>query len=42
MVLYKLEGRSNAEIADLLGRSRPTIERRMRMVRDIWREEFEL
>jgi RNA polymerase sigma factor (sigma-70 family) len=40
MVLYRLEGRTNAEIAELIGRSRPTVERRMRLIRDIWREEF--
>jgi RNA polymerase sigma factor (sigma-70 family) len=41
MVLYKLEGFTNAEIAAKTGRSRPTIERRLRLIRDIWRQEFD-
>jgi RNA polymerase sigma factor (sigma-70 family) len=41
MVLYKLEGYTNREIAEKLGRSRPTIERRLRLIREIWREEFD-
>jgi DNA-directed RNA polymerase specialized sigma24 family protein len=41
MVLYKLDGYSNAEIAAKIGRSLPTVERRLRLIRDIWREEFD-
>jgi RNA polymerase sigma factor (sigma-70 family) len=40
MVLYRLEGYSNDEIAERIGRSVPTVERRMRLVREIWRREF--
>jgi DNA-directed RNA polymerase specialized sigma24 family protein len=41
MVLYKLDGHTNAEIAAKIGRSLPTVERRLRLIRDIWREEFD-
>lgn len=40
IVLYKLEGRSNSEIAAAIGRSVPTVERRLRLVRQRWLEEL--
>ena len=41
IVLYKLEGYSNTEVADKIGRSVPTIERRLRIVREKWRQEMQ-
>jgi DNA-directed RNA polymerase specialized sigma24 family protein len=40
MVLYRLDGCTNAEIAEKVGRSKATVERRLRLIREIWREEF--
>jgi RNA polymerase sigma factor (sigma-70 family) len=40
IVLYKLEGYSNAEVAEKIGRSLPTIERRLRLVREKWLNEM--
>jgi DNA-directed RNA polymerase specialized sigma24 family protein len=40
IVLYKLEGRSNLEIAAAIGRSVPTVERRLRLIRERWLEEL--
>jgi RNA polymerase sigma factor (sigma-70 family) len=40
IVLYKLEGYSNPEIAEKIGRSLPTIERRLRLIRETWRREL--
>ncbi len=37
--LMKLEGYSNAEIAAEIGRSLPTVERRLKMIREIWKAE---
>ena len=36
----KLGGSSNEEIAGKICRSVPTVERRLRLIRDVWREEF--
>lgn len=41
IVLYKLEGCSNEEIASRIDRSLPTIERRLRLIREKWRQELE-
>ena len=41
IVLYKLEGYSNDEVAELIGRSVPTIERRLRLVREKWFKELQ-
>ncbi len=35
----KLEGHSNAEVAELLGCSLRTVERRLHLIRDLWRAE---
>jgi RNA polymerase sigma factor (sigma-70 family) len=35
----KLEGYTNEEIAAQIGRSLPTVERRLKMIREIWKEE---
>ena len=40
IVLLKLEGYSNDEVAEKIGRSVPTIERRLRLVRDRWLNEM--
>jgi RNA polymerase sigma factor (sigma-70 family) len=39
IALMKLEGYSNDEIATAIGRSRPTVERRLRVIREIWGTE---
>ena len=39
IALLKLEGHSNAEIAANIDRSVPTVERRLRLIRDTWHEE---
>ena len=36
IAVLKLEGWTNTEIAAKTGRSLPTIERRLRLIRDIW------
>jgi DNA-directed RNA polymerase specialized sigma24 family protein len=41
IVLYKLEGYSNDEVAEKIGRSVPTIERRLRLVREKWLKELQ-
>ena len=38
IALWKLEGRSNSEIAQLLGCVTRTVERRLELIRNIWRE----
>jgi RNA polymerase sigma factor (sigma-70 family) len=40
IALLKLEGFSNAEIAAEIGRSLPTIERRFKLIREIWKGEL--
>lgn len=40
LVLLKVEGYTNDEIADQLGCSRRTIQRRLDIIRDIWTEEL--
>ena len=39
VALAKLEGYGNQEIADLLGCSTRTVERRLQLIRDLWRAE---
>jgi DNA-directed RNA polymerase specialized sigma24 family protein len=39
IALRKLEGYSNEEIAAKIGRSLPTVERRLKMIRDIWKTD---
>ncbi|MFH1268991.1 MAG: ECF-type sigma factor [Planctomycetota bacterium] len=41
IALLKLEGHTSQEIATETGRSLPTIERRLRLIRDKWKEEDE-
>jgi DNA-directed RNA polymerase specialized sigma24 family protein len=36
IALLKLEGRTNEEIAALISRSLPTVERRLKLIRDKW------
>ena len=36
IALYKLEGYTNEEVASKIGRSAPTVERRLRLIREIW------
>jgi DNA-directed RNA polymerase specialized sigma24 family protein len=36
---WKLEGYTNEEIADRLGRSLGTVERKLRLIRTIWEKE---
>jgi DNA-directed RNA polymerase specialized sigma24 family protein len=40
VAVAKLDGSSNEEIAAKIRRSIPTVERRLRLIRDVWREEF--
>ncbi len=40
IALHKLEGYTNAEIAGKIGRSLPTVERRLRVIRQRWRGEM--
>jgi DNA-directed RNA polymerase specialized sigma24 family protein len=39
IALLKLEGCTNREIADRIDRSLPTVERRLRLIRETWQEE---
>ena len=39
IAVLKLEGCTNQEISDRINRSLPTVERRLRLIRDTWREE---
>ena len=39
LALWKMEGYTNAEIATKLGRSEPTIERKLRLIRSRWEKE---
>ena len=36
VVLWKLEGLTNSEISELSGCTRQTIQRRLRLIREIW------
>jgi DNA-directed RNA polymerase specialized sigma24 family protein len=40
IALAKLRGDSHGEIAEKIDRSLPTVERRLRLIRDLWREEL--
>jgi DNA-directed RNA polymerase specialized sigma24 family protein len=40
VALWKVEGYTNDEIAAKLGRSRPTVERKLRLIRATWEEEL--
>jgi DNA-directed RNA polymerase specialized sigma24 family protein len=40
IALLKLEGCTNAEIADRVDRSLPTVERRLRLIRSTWQREI--
>jgi DNA-directed RNA polymerase specialized sigma24 family protein len=40
IALLKLEGCTNREIAGRIDRSLPTVERRLRLIRDTWQKEF--
>ena len=42
VAIAKLDGYSNQEIADQTGKSLPTIERKLRLIRDTWSTEFEV
>jgi DNA-directed RNA polymerase specialized sigma24 family protein len=39
IALYKLEGHSSDEIADKLGYERVTVQRKLRLIRQIWGQE---
>jgi RNA polymerase sigma factor (sigma-70 family) len=39
IAVLKLEGRTNEEIASRIDRSPTTVERRLRLIRDMWKEE---
>jgi DNA-directed RNA polymerase specialized sigma24 family protein len=39
VAVWKLEGHTNEEIAALLGRSLPTVERKLKLIRKLWEEE---
>jgi len=41
IALLKLEGWTNEEIASRINRSLPTVERRLRLIRDKWKDEYE-
>lgn len=41
IALLKLEGWTNEEIANRINRSLPTVERRLRLIRDKWKDEYE-
>ena len=38
IAVWKLEGHTNAEIGELTGRSVPSVERKLRLIREIWSE----
>jgi RNA polymerase sigma factor (sigma-70 family) len=40
IALHKLEGYGNEEIAGKIGRSLPTVERRLRLIRERWQDEI--
>lgn len=40
IALLKLEGWTNEEIANRINRSLPTCERRLRLIRDKWKEKY--
>jgi DNA-directed RNA polymerase specialized sigma24 family protein len=40
VALWKMEGYANEEIAARLGRSLPTVERKLRRIRDLWAREI--
>jgi len=40
IALHKLEGYTNEEIAGKIGRSLPTVERRLRLIRERWQREI--
>jgi DNA-directed RNA polymerase specialized sigma24 family protein len=42
VALWKMEGYTNAEIADKLGRSIPTVERKLSAIRTIWEKYYPL
>jgi DNA-directed RNA polymerase specialized sigma24 family protein len=39
IAIWKMEGHTNAEIAALIDRSEPTVERRLNRIRRIWERE---
>jgi RNA polymerase sigma factor (sigma-70 family) len=41
IALARMEGSSNAEIATLIGRAEVTVERRLRLIRDLWQQHEE-
>ena len=41
IALLKLEGWTNEEIASRIDRSLPTVERRLRLIREKWKEQYE-
>lgn len=41
IALLKLEGWTNEEIASRIDRSLPTVERRLRLIRDKWKDEYQ-
>jgi RNA polymerase sigma factor (sigma-70 family) len=41
VAVWKMEGRTNEEIATFLGRSVPTVERKLRLIRTLWEAEEE-
>ena len=40
IAVHKLEGRTNEEIADLVGRSLATVVRRLGLIREYWEKEL--
>ena len=42
IVLLKLQGYSNQEVAKEIDRSVPTVERRLRLIRETWQSEFDV
>ncbi len=40
IALLKLEGYTNEELAQRIGRSIPTVERRLRLIRETWKVEY--
>ncbi len=40
LAIWKMEGFTNAEIAGKLGRSVPTVERKLARIRNMWQQEF--